>query len=54
MGLRNGDIVKGVDGNEIKSTDDFISLYNDLQNNEDVAIQIIRRGRERTINYRFR
>lgn len=54
MGLRNGDIVKGVEGNEIRSPEDLISLYNDLQNDDTVEIQIIRRGRERTINYRFR
>ncbi len=54
MGFRNGDIIKGVKGNEIKSPEDLISLYNNLQNDEAVEIQIIRRGIERTINYRFK
>ncbi len=54
MGLRNGDIVKSVRGSEIKNAEDLISLYNDLQNDETVEIKIIRRGRERDINYRLR
>ncbi|MFC1867517.1 type II secretion system protein GspC [Thermodesulfobacteriota bacterium] len=54
MGLRNGDIVHGVSGKEIKSPDDLISLYNDLTSESDISLQIKRRGRERTINYRFR
>jgi general secretion pathway protein C len=54
MGLRNGDIVQGVDGNPISNPDDIISMYNNLKSASDVAIQILRRGREQTINYRFR
>ena len=54
IGLRNGDIVKSVKGNEIKSAEDLASLYGDLQNDETMEIKIIRRGRERNINYRFR
>ena len=54
LGLRNGDIVQGVDGNPISNPDDIISMYNDLKSASDVAIQILRRGREQTINYRFR
>jgi general secretion pathway protein C len=54
MGLRNGDIVKSVDGNDIKSPEDLISLYSDLQSEETVSFQIIRRGRERNIELKFR
>jgi general secretion pathway protein C len=54
MGLRNGDIVQGVGGTDIKSPDDLISLYNDLKSESNISLQIKRRGRERTMNYRFR
>jgi len=54
MGLRNGDIVKGVGGNEMKSPEDLISLYNQLKSEDPVSIKILRRGRERIISFRFR
>jgi len=54
MGLRNGDIVQGVDGKPISNPDDIISMYNDLKSASKIAIQILRRGREQTIDYRFR
>lgn len=54
MGFRNGDIVKSVAGNDIKSPEDLISLYNDLQSEDSVTIQYIRRGRERSNVLNFR
>jgi general secretion pathway protein C len=53
-GLRNGDIVKGVEGMEIKSQEDLLSLYGNLKNMESVGLQIIRRGRERNIVLKVR
>ncbi|MDB9822799.1 PDZ domain-containing protein [Deltaproteobacteria bacterium] len=54
MGLRNGDIIQGVNENEISSPDDLISLYNDLRSESAVSLQIERRGRDTTLNYSFR
>lgn len=54
MGLRNGDIIRGVSDNEIKSPEDVIALYNDLKSETDVSLQITRRGREMSLNYSFR
>jgi general secretion pathway protein C len=53
MGLRNGDIVKGVNDNEIKSTEDLISMYNNLKSDSNVSLQILRRGQETSLNYSF-
>jgi general secretion pathway protein C len=53
MGLRNGDIIRGVSNNEIKSPEDVIELYNDLKSETDVSLQITRRGREMSLNYSF-
>ena len=54
MGLRNGDIIKGVSGSDITSPEDLISLYNDLKSESDVSMQIVRRGTERILNYTIR
>ena len=48
--LRNGDIVKNVAGNEIKSLDELISFFNDLQSKDSVSYQVLRRGREHNID----
>jgi general secretion pathway protein C len=53
-GLRNGDIVKGVEGMEIKNPEDLLSLYGNLKSMESVGLQIIRRGRVRNIILKVR
>jgi general secretion pathway protein C len=53
MGLRNGDVVKGVNNESIKSPEDLINMYNELKSAPDISIQIQRRGEERTLNYNF-
>ena len=54
MGLRNGDIIMGVDGENIQSVDDALKLYQNLTNSEGVKVQLKRRGRERNIDYSIR
>ncbi|MDX2445776.1 MAG: type II secretion system protein GspC [Desulfobacterales bacterium] len=51
MGFRNGDVIVGVDGKNIESVDDALSLYQNLQSAEKVQIQLRRRGRLQTIDY---
>jgi general secretion pathway protein C len=51
MGFRNGDVIIGVDGKNIQSVDDALSLYQNLQSGESVQVQIRRRGRLQTIDY---
>ncbi|HKK90012.1 MAG TPA: PDZ domain-containing protein, partial [Desulfobacteraceae bacterium] len=51
MGLRNGDIIMGVDGKKIRSVDDALALYQNLKNASGVDMQIKRRGRLKEINY---
>jgi general secretion pathway protein C len=53
-GLRNGDIVKGVEGMDIKNPEDLLSLYGNLKSMESVGLQIIRRGRVRNIVLKVR
>jgi len=54
LGLRNGDIVKGIDGKSINSPDDILGLYGNLRSGSQVSLQIRRNGSSKTINYKFR
>ncbi|MBF0573316.1 MAG: PDZ domain-containing protein [Desulfamplus sp.] len=51
MGIQNGDIIMGVDGKEITSVDDAISLYDRLKNSSDLKMQIRRRGQVKELLY---
>ena len=43
--------IMGVDGNEIESVDDALSLYENLKTASNVKLQIKRRGRIKEIEY---
>jgi general secretion pathway protein C len=51
MGLRNGDVVLGVNGKQIRSLDDALSLYESLRTSERVELQIQRIGNIREFQY---
>jgi general secretion pathway protein C len=51
MGLRSGDIIKGVDGKDIKSVDEVLELYQTLRSSSSVSLQLKRRGRPLNIDY---
>lgn len=54
MDLTNGDIIHAINGREIKTPDDIPSMYNDLKSGSNISLQIKRKGKLRTLNYRFR
>lgn len=51
MGLRNGDIITGVNGRAISTVDDALGFYDGLKSAENVTVDIKRGGRPRTIEY---
>ncbi len=51
MGLKNGDIIMGVDGKKIESVDDALTFYEQLKESSDVNVQIKRRGKTKEIQY---
>lgn len=53
MGLRNGDIVTGVNGHPIQSMDDAMKFYNYLKLSDRVELQIQRQGETKTIYYQI-
>ena len=54
MGLRNGDVITGVDGNEISTVDDALRLVDNLRSSSSLSVQLKRRGRDKAIEYRIR
>ncbi len=54
LGIRNGDVIKKINGNAIREPDDVMLLYEQLTSSDDVSVDIERRGRVKTLNYNFR
>ena len=54
MGLRNGDILVGINGQEIRSVEDAMGLYQGLKDSSELQVQLKRRGRDRSITYNIR
>ena len=54
MGLRNGDVISGVNGQELQSVDDVMSFYERLKDSDQVTVNLKRGGRDRTIQYTIR
>ena len=53
LGLQNGDIVQGIDGRDITSTKDVMEMYDKIKSGSQVALQLLRKGEEKIINYTF-
>ncbi len=51
MGLRNGDVLLGVNGEAIQSPEDAMRMYQSIRSSSEVQVQVRRRGQERTITY---
>ena len=51
MGLKNSDIITGVNGKNIESVDDALKFYWRLKSSSNVQLQLKRKGRRKTINY---
>jgi len=54
MGLRNGDVITGVDGSAISSVDDALKMVDSLKSASNLTVQLKRRGIEKNIEYRIR
>ncbi len=53
MRLRNGDVITGVNGRSIESVEDAISVFEDLTSASDIKVDIKRRGRNQTLDYKI-
>jgi len=54
LGLKNGDVVQGIDGKIIKSPEDVLEMYKKFKLGSQVALQIMRNNEQKIINYKFR
>lgn len=54
MGLRNGDVISAVDGKKIQSVDDAMKLYKSMQSASNFKLDVQRRGRLETMDYRIK
>lgn len=54
IGLQNGDIVQQVNSQSLDDPGKFFQLYQGLQNEKTIAIDLIRGGQRQTLNYEIR
>jgi len=51
LGLKNGDVIKTINGQKIESVKDAIRLYEKLQFSSSLELQLVRWGKEKTIQW---
>ena len=51
MGLRNGDVISKVDGEDIQTQNDAVQIFESLQSSSTVKLQVKRKGRLKIIDY---
>lgn len=54
IGLRNGDILSGINGTEIKDPEKAFQVYQMLKDNDRFVIDLVRAGQKMTLNYEVR
>lgn len=54
LGIKNGDIVHGVNGNELTSTEAALQVYQSLRNERSFKFEITRRNQRQTLEYEVR
>jgi general secretion pathway protein C len=54
MGLRNGDIMKGVNGQKFGSLEEFFQAYQQLQTEPMLQLEVERSNRTETLTYEIR
>lgn len=54
IGLRNGDIIQRVNGNDISDPSKALGLFQQLRNERQITADIVRNKEEKTLSYTFR
>lgn len=54
IGIKNGDVVQRINGFEMNSPDKALQIYNKLKNASSITVDLLRRGRKKSINYTIR
>lgn len=53
LGISNGDIIEGVNNQDIKTADDMMTFYNTMKGASNMSLNIKRQGRQEKLNYVF-
>ncbi len=53
LGLRNGDVIKQVNGNPITSTEDTLQIYQKLKDTEQFNVLLLRKGAKKELVYQI-
>ena len=53
LGIRNGDIILDIDDEPVSELSDIVESLADLSAGEEMSLKIKRRGRERTLDFKF-
>jgi len=54
LGLRSGDVIQSVNNRRIQSMDDAMNIYQDLMSGGKISVELLRRNRPQTYEYRIR
>jgi general secretion pathway protein C len=54
LGLRNGDVVRQINGVPLDSPEKALEIYGQLESNQSISVNILRRGREQTFTYELK
>lgn len=54
IGLRNGDIIQSINGQDVSDASKALSLFQDLRNAGNVSVQLVRNKEPKTLSYAFR
>lgn len=54
IGIQNGDVVQRINGYEMTSPDKALVIYNKLEDAETITVDLVRRGKSRTLRYNIR
>jgi general secretion pathway protein C len=54
MGFQNDDVIKSVNGQDIRSPEDVMKLYNALKDSSFFSISVLRNNQLKTLNYKVR
>jgi general secretion pathway protein C len=54
MGFQDGDVIRSVNGREIRTAEDVMRLYNTLKDSSFFSIGLVRNGQPTTLNFKVR
>lgn len=54
LGLRNGDVVRQINGIPLDNPQKALELYGELESGQSISLGVLRRGKELTLNYELK